>query len=537
MSKNIFWIPLLCVMFLGGCAHDPSSVKSIRAPQLPQLSYNNPKGQLILALNAEPSLLNPLLSTDMASSSVEDLIFDALFKVNAKLELEPHLLKSYQFSKNGLECDFLLRNDVQWQDGLPLTADDVIFTFQKLMDPKTNTVRRSALMIEDRPILFEKTGMFSFKAVLPKPYAPFLVSMAQSILPKHLYEKENINTTALNRKPVGSGPFKLKEWKSGGYVLLERNENYFLGKPKLKAILYKIIPETNTRLMALQKGEIHVEAIPPKDLPRFVKNSQLNIFSYDQLFYYYMGFNLKGKFLDKRLRYAVAHAIDKKQLIRSVFKGLATPAYSPASPVSWSYESEVAKFDYAPEKTKKYLAEMGYTLAGEYYEKSGKALEFELLLPQGSRDGQKAAVIMQEYLKRAGIKMNIREMEWTALLKIVNNPGPKQFDAVMIGWSLGLDPDTYALWHSKEYPKGFNFVGYYNQQVDKLSVQGRETLERAQRQKIYSQIQKQIAQDQPYYFLWYPKTITAVSKKVGGYDAKPGPAGLFLEIEKVFITP
>jgi peptide/nickel transport system substrate-binding protein len=131
--------------------------------------------------------------------------------------------------------------------------------------------------------------------------------------------------------------------------------------------------------------------------------------------------------------------------------------------------------------------------------------------------------------------MNIRVLEWSALLKIINKPtAPKDFDAVIIGWSLGLDPDNYSIWHSSQYPRGFNFIHYINPQVDKLLEAGRTTMDKSKRKAIYAKLNRLISEDQPYIFLWYPKVVTGVSDKVGGLS-RPGPAGLFLNIEKVYM--
>jgi peptide/nickel transport system substrate-binding protein len=318
-----------------------------------------------------------------------------------------------------------------------------------------------------------------------------------------------------------------------------RNPKYHGGAVGTAEVVLKVYPETNTALVALESNEIHENEIPPKDLPRFSKNKSLNLFLYDQLQYFYIGFNQDGLFKDKNLRLAFAHAIDKDKMIKVLFKGLYTPAHAPMPKVSWAYEPLVKKYEFNPAQAKKLIEASGFKLNAQtgYYEKNGKALQFEILLPQGRRDSQRACEMMQQFLKQVGIKMELRSMEWTALLKILNAPtGPKKFDATMMGWSAGIDPDGYSIWHSSQYPQGFNFIHYQNKQVDELLIKGRRTLDQKKRAEVYSQIQKLIAEDQPYYFLWYPKTISAISKKLGGYDSAPGPAGPFLKTETIFVT-
>lgn len=535
--KKVLGIFVLFVLLFSACG-SPTSIK-LSKPVLPDAKRASANGILKFSLTGEPTLINPILSTDVNSSAVEGLVYEGLVQVNKNLQFEPLLAEKWTVSADGLKWNFFLKKNVLWHDGKAFNADDVIFTFQKILDPKTNTVRRNGYLINGKAIAIKKINDFQIEITLPEPFAPFIDSMGMGILPKHLFANQNINTTALNRKPVGTGPFMFKEWKSGSYVRLIRNPKYHAGKVQAAEVIYKIYPETNTALVALESAEIHEEAIPPKDLPRFSRNKSLNLFLYEQLQYFYIGFNLDGLFKDKNLRLAFAQAIDKDKMIKVLFKGLYTPAYSPMPKVSWAYEPGVKKYEFNPGQSKKLIEASGYKFNKQtgYYEKNGMTLQFEILLPQGRRDSQRACEMMQQFLKQVGIKMELRSLEWTALLKILNAPtSPKKFDVTMMGWSAGVDPDGYSIWHSSQYPQGFNFIHYQNKEVDELLIKGRRTLDQKKRAEIYSQIQKLIAEDQPYYFLWYPKTITAVSKKLGGYDPEPGPAGPFLKSETIFVT-
>lgn len=485
----------------------------------------DPEGILRFSLGGEVSVLNPILSTDTASSAVEGTIFTGMVKVNEKLEIIPDLAERWEVSKDGKVWTFRLRRDVKWHDGVPFTAEDVKFTFDSVLNPKVNSVRRSDYIIDGKPIQFKAVDKYTLQAILPKPFAPFLVHAAMSVIPKHLLDGKEINTAAFNRRPVGTGPFIFKEWRSGDHVTVARNPGYYGGKPLLKEIVYKIIPDENSSLVALEAGEVDESGIPPKDYKRMKTVKGVNVYEYDVLLYTYLGLNLANpKFSDKRVRQALAYATDKNQLVSLIHRGLASPAYAPSAPVSWAYSDDVPKYHYNPEKAKKLLKEAG-----------AEDLEFTILVNQGNKEREKAAVILQQQYKKVGVKVNVRVLEWSALLKVINAPkDPKDFDAVIIGWSLGLDPDGYSIWHSSQYPKGFNFIKYRNPEVDKLLEQGRTTVDRSKRKKIYAKLWKAIAEDQPYIFLWYPKAVAGVSDRVGGLS-KPGPAGLFLNIEKVFV--
>ncbi len=515
---------LLLVAFTFGCATPgPQKAKPIK---LPNEADADPNGAIVFSLAGEVSILNPILSTDTTSSAVEGAMFTGMTKINEQLEVVPDLAKSWKVSKDGKIWTFYLRNDVKWHDGHKFTAHDVVFTFNSILNPKVNSVRRSDYIIDGQPIRFKALNNYTVQAILPKPFAPFLVRSGMSIIPKHILQGVDLNTAKFNRRPIGTGPFKFKKWVTGDHITLVRNNNYYLGKPKLAEIVYKIIPNANAILVALEAGEVDEAGIPPKDYTRMRAKKGINVFEYDSLVYTYLGFNLANpKFKDKRVRQALAYATNKKQLVGLIFKGLASPAYAPSAPISWAYNDNVAKYQYNPEKAKQLLKEAGV-----------KDLKFTILVNQGNKEREKAAVILQQQYKKVGVKIDIRILEWSALLKIVNAPkSPKDFEAVLMGWSLGLDPDAYSIWHSSQSPRGFNFVNYSNPEVDQLLQQGRTTMDKEKRKQIYAKIWQLIADDQPYIFLWYPKAVIGIKERVGGLS-QPGPAGLFLHLEDVFVT-
>ncbi len=533
MSK--IWSLLATAFLIAAVSGCTTAVKS--AENTAYTGTVDKDGVLVFSLGGDISLLNPVLSSDSASSAVEGVIFTGLTKVNERLEIIPDLAKSWSVSSDGCSYTFFLRNDVYWHDGAKFTAADAVFTFNSILNPKVNSVRRGDYIIDGKPIKFIVVGQYVMKALLPRPFAPFLASMGMGMLPEHLLKGKDINSSSFNQNPVGTGPFIFKEWASGDHVTVERNSKYYGGTPLLEKIVYKIIPDENSRLIALQAGEADESDVPPKDYSMVKAMKSVNVFEFDSLTYAYLGLNMaKPPFTDKRVRQALAYATDKQQLIDLIFRGLASPAYSPSAPVSWVYEGRVNKYAFDIKQASKLLDGSGWKTGKDgIREKDGKKLEFNILVNQGGKEREKAAVILQWQYKKIGVKVNVRVMEWSALLKVLDAPkDPKDFDAVIIGWSLGIDPDSYSIWHSSQYPAGLNFVKYKNPIIDRLLEQGRTTIDKGKRKAIYQQLQKVIADDQPYIFLWYPKSIAAVSKRVGGLS-KPGPAGLFLNIEKVFV--
>lgn len=495
---------------------------------------------LVLRLGGEPTVFNPILSTDTSSQAIEGLVFNGLVRINEDLKIEPDLAEKYEISPDGKTYTFYLRKNALWQDGRPVTAEDVVFTYQLIMDPKTNTVRRSNYVIDGVPVKVTALDAHTVRFVLKAPFAPFLLRTGLGIVPKHLLEKEDINKAAFNRMPIGSGPYKVTEWKSGQHVILEAFSDSFT-PPKTKKIIYKIIPDNNTALVALKNEDVLMSNISQREADTF-KSSVVDTYKYYDLMYIYLGFNLKNKhFKDLKVRQAIAKAIQKQALVDTVLKGHGKPAFVPMSPLLWAYP-ETLKEDpnaFDVEGAKALLKEAGYVLNPEtkVLEKNGEPFTFNLITNKGNKEREKTAEIVARSLELLGIKVSIQVMEWSSFLKLVTAPtDPKPYDAVILGWSLSLEPDSTSTWHSSEYPKGFNIVGYANPEVDRMLEAGCRETDQAKRKAIYEQLFIKIAKDCPYVFLYYPESIVGANTALKGLS-KPGPAGLLNNIETVTIEP
>lgn len=494
------------------------------------------QGVLRLRLSGEPSVLNPLLTTDASSSAVVSQIFSGLLRVNESLELEGNLATHWEVLNGGRRLVFHLRRDVKWHDGVPFTAKDVLFTFNAILDPKTNTVRRSDYIINGKPIQFSSPRPDTVVVDLPSPYAPILYRMAMEILPAHLLGNADINTASFNRRPIGTGPFRFVTWRPNQFIQLDAYSGYYLGTPALKTILFRVIPEYNVAKALLIKGDIDVlDGVSALDIAQLKKRPDLRVVTYDELLYSYMGFNLKNPHLSNRLvRQAVAHAIDRQAMIKMVLIGKGRVADLPVSPLSWASPSNPFHYAYQPTKSIQLLQEAGYRRnpAGDWV-KNGSPLSFTILVSKGGKAGPKNAEIIQRYLKSVGIKVMIQQLEWQSFLSIITNKqDPKAFDMCILSWSLSPDPDAYSIWHSSQYPRGFNFVAYQNKRVDTLLEEARSTVHQPTRARIYHEAFRIIGEELPYLFLYYPSTITAYNHRLTGLS-RPGPAGLFVRMEQV----
>lgn len=508
-----------------------SSVTLISGCGIPNL----PKDSLVVSLSNDPITLNPILASDSVSFSVIDFLFNGIIRVDEDQKIQPDLAHQINILNKGLVYRIKLRKDVFFHDGVRLTADDVVFTYEKILDPKTNTVRRSDLVVNDVPIKVLKVDDFTVDFVLPEVFSPFISNLGTGILPKHLLENQDINTSNFNFNPVGTGPFVLKKWHVADNIILEPNERYYQGKPLLKSLIIKIIPDSNSQIFSYETGEIDMVDLRPKDVSLIKEDPSSTVVFYPTKTYTYLGFNLKNHlFEDRNVRMAIAHSIDKNSLVKAVLMGYGDVLNYPTCPLDWSYPEGLWYPEYNPEKADEILDNAGWYRGPDGFRyKNNQLFRFNCLIRQGSKDREMAGVIIQQYLEKRGLKMELISLEWSSLLERLTSE-KKDFDTTIMGWGLGLDPDPYSIWYSKEYPNGFNLNGYSNPEVDKLIILGRKTIDQEKRKEIYRKLYEIIIQDQPYVFLWYPKSIVAYRNWVKGLS-KPGPSGLMIYPERIYV--
>lgn len=496
-----------------------------------------PEGVVSMALRSDPLFLNPVIASEMSSQTVNYFIFNALVTYNAQMEIVPDLAGGWESDGQGKIWTFYLRKDVKWHDGQPFTAADVRFTFEKLFDPSTNTFNRGLFQIDGRNPVIETPDAHTVVFRLPEPFSPFITNLAQlQIIPRHLLEGKDINRDEFNWHPTGTGPFRFNRWRSSEYIYLTANESYFKGRPGLKGLQIKIIPSAESRRIALMTGTVDVSQLSPEDLPAVEKCENINVYDWEQFVYYYMGFDLTNPlFQDVKLRKAINYSINKKEIIHAIFKDTAREATGPVPHASAYYSENVCLYDYNPVLAAQLLRESGWKKNTKgILEKEGRPLKFELMYPSGNSACEKAAVFIQAQLREPGILVQLKSMEFSALL---NSCYPGKFQAILLNWVESFDPDNYTEWHSQQSgDEGMNFMSYSNPEADRLLEAGRSTAGFAARKKIYGRLQYVITADAPYVFLWSPKGLAAVNRRVGGFEP-PGPASIFSEPEKLYTVP
>ncbi|MFO0754506.1 MAG: peptide-binding protein, partial [Thermodesulfovibrionales bacterium] len=472
---------------------------------------------------ADAKRLLPFLASDSASGEISGYLFNGLTKYDKNISITGDLAESWDISPDGLTVTFHLRKGVQWHDGKELTADDVLFTYRTVTNPKIPTPYSSVYGPVDT---VEAKDPYTVVVRYKEPYAPALESWGMGIIPKHVLEGRDLTSPELNRNPVGTGPYKMKEWITGQKIVLEAFDHYFEGRPNIDRFVARIIPDTATMFLELKFGGIDYMGITP---PQYKLQANTDFFrQYFQTFrfpsfgYTYLGYNLLNPlFSDKRVRQAMAHAVNKSEIIAGVLLGYGTPCTGPFPPESWAYNPDVKEYAYSPEKAKVLLAEAGWRPnAYGLLEKKGRTFSFTVLVNQGNDARIKTAQILKEQFRRVGIEMNIKVLEWQAMLHDFIDK--KRFEAIIMGWALSRDPDLYDIWHSsKTKEEEFNFISYRNEEVDRLLIEGRQTFDREKRKRIYHRIHALLAEDQPYLFLYVPDALPVLQRRFKGVEKAP----------------
>ena len=485
----------------------------------------------------EPSVLIPMLAGDQSSHEVAGLVFNGLVKYDTDLSVIGDLAESWDISKDGLVITFHLRKGVKWTDGVEFTAEDVLYGYKTIIDEKTPTAYSEDFRQVKKA---EVPDPYTFRVTYEKPFAPALTSWGSLVvLPKHLLEGKDITKSELTRNPVGMGPYIFRKWVTGQELVLDSNKTYFEGRPYIDQFIYRVIPDRAAMFLELRTGGVDMMDLTPLQYMKQTDNdffkANFNKFKYPAFQYTYMGFNLKHPFFkDKRVRQAIAYGIDKSEIVDVVLFGLGSPATGPYVPNTWPYNPDVKKYEYNPEKAKQLLKEAGWedTDGDGLLDKDGRPFEFTILTNIGNSLRMNTATIIQWRLAKIGIKVNIRVLEWSTFVNEFVDK--RRFEAVILGWSIGLDPDQYDIWYSgKTKEKEFNFVSYNNPEVDALLEKGRRTFDINERKKAYFRIQEILADELPYIFLYVPDATTIVSARFKGI--KPAPIGITYNLPKWYV--
>lgn len=434
---------------------------------------------------------------------------------------------------------FTLRRGVRFHDGVELTAKDVRFTYETVMDPRNLSPR----VPDFEPVKRVDTpDPYTVRVTYKRLFQPGFESWGMGILPEHLLNRERLDAEAraagrdparftvrdsgFNRRPVGSGPFRFVDWKSDVSIRLERFDGYWEGPPNFREYLIRIIPDLLTTELAFYAGTADAYGAQAHQVARLQDDPRFHAVQRLVLGYTYIGYNMRRPvFQDVRVRRALGMAIDVEAIIRYVLYGQGERTTGPYPRQTPYYDPDVAPLPYDPEGAARLLAEAGWRRNAEgILAKDGQPLAFTLITNSGNEERRAIMVIAQNAWRRLGIRVDTLELEWAVFINQRVDKG--DFDALVLGWSMGLDPDIYQLFHSSQTGHfQLNFVGYRNPRADELMVRIRQEYDEARQTAMARELHRVIAADQPYTFLYVRRALSLLDGKivrlVRGPDGQP----------------
>lgn len=471
-------------------------------------------------LTSEPSNLDPAKGTDVNEGIIQSKVFDGLVMYDENMNIVGNLAESWDISADGKIYTFRLKRNIKFHNGQDFTAKDVVFSFERLLDPKVASPRSWVLekVVGAKEKLEGKENIvkglriidpYTLEIELIEPYAPFLALLsmpAAYILPSESEEK--INKKDFFEKPIGTGPFRVVARQRDSFIKLEAYQNYHGIKPKVHTLEYRIIPDTLKAQLEFEAGNIDILQLHPNNIEKYINNTNYK----NQIHYvpvmnvFYIGLNNQTPpFNNVKVRKALNYLIDKEAIIKNVLKTNAKVAAGSIPPGVSGYNEESKGYEYNPKIGLQLLKEAGYS------EKN--PLKFDLY-QRSSQAALEITKIIQGDLRKHGIIVTLRPMEWSALKEAINSGEAKAF---YLSW-FGDYPDgenfLYPLFHSKNWGSGGNRARYYNPKVDSMLEEALKIVDINKRSEAYSVINKMIVEDAPWIYLWHSPEVYVVSKKV-----------------------
>lgn len=495
--RHIFFAGIILFALLDGC-QGPASER--------------PPGYLVVAIESNPLQIDPRYATDANSVRIGNLIYNSLLRADSHGRLQRELAEDWRQLDDRTYL-FDLRKDVKFHDGKPLTAADVKFTYDSILDPRYQSPLSGAL----KPLQsVEQTASYQLRFHLNAVHAPFVEQFTLGVVPAEAKGATGVDP----RPPLGSGPFRLERIESGEIVTLKANPDYWEGRPALPGIVFKIVPDAMVRALEFKKGDVDFmqNDIEPDMLPWLRENSAAAIEAHQGTTFQYVGINLTHPILRRRkVRQALAYAIDRGALIRHLLKNSAIEADSVLSPLNWAHADGLRRWTYDPERAKQLLDEAGFPDP----DGDGPRPRFRLSFKTTNIDlRRRIAEALKEQLQRVGIELDVRSYEWATFFSDVKNGN---FHLYSLAWVGIQDPDIlYQIFHTDSVPpNGDNRGRYSNPAVDRLLERGRSTVNLAERRAIYREVQMILAADLPYLPLWWQKNVIVKKPGLRGFVAYP----------------
>jgi peptide/nickel transport system substrate-binding protein len=568
MSKSVHSTILVAVIAGSlslGCGEDTTQqstpIESSDGLFTPEIGTHG--GSITISESSDPKSFNYMIAQETSSTDILKYSFEGLTGTHGvTTEVIPLLAESWSVADDKATWTFHLRKNVQWFDGMPFTADDVDFTFNRLVfNPQITSSYKDGLMIEGKEISVEKIDDYTVRMVTPVPFAPFLSQIGVPIMPKHALESAvesgKFNETwGINTPPkdiLGTGPFKITEYLAAQKIVLQRNEDYWRkdaagnSLPYLDQISIVVVPNQEVELLKFQAGELDAVSVRGQDYPILKPKEREQNFTVLNdgpafgtsfvAFNQNPGRNGQGKdivdkkklgwFTDVAFRRAVAHALDKETIINNVMNGLGYPQISAMSPAAVTfYNSDVPTYDYDLDKARQILADAGYLDQdgdGVVEDKSGNTVEFDLITNAGNSTRENIGLIVQADLKKIGIKVNFAPIDFNALVTRLTKT--YDWEGLLMGLTGGVEPEGGRnVWVTKGSlhfwnPQQESPATAWEAEIDSLFNVGVQELDPEKRKLIYDRFQHIVAEQLPVIYSALPAYVTAVRNTIG--NARP----------------
>ncbi len=495
-----------------------------------------------------PRFINPLLALSDTDRDLTQLTYSGLLRAKENGELILDLAESFEISEDGLTYTFKLKEDLTWHDGEPLTAEDVVFTVERVQDPTLKSPKRASW----EGISVEKIDDRTVRFVLSRPYSPFLENATIGLLPKHAWDtvnSEQFNFSQLNIEPIGSGPYKIKTVRKDSAGIPEYYnfipfKNFALGKPYIQNIRITFYTNTDALVSALEKGDVDAgSAISPEKTELFMKNkNHIMRYTLPRIFGVFFNQNQNAIFTERTVREALSLSVDREKIIREVLRGYGTSLYGPLPPGSLGFIPQTPReLETTKKKAEELLDKAGWKKNAEtgVRQKTVKKKTQELRFALATADTpelKQTAELLKEMWSEIGVLVEIKIYKPGDLNQNVIRP--RKYDALFFGEIIGRESDPFAFWHSSQRnDPGLNIALYTNITTDKLLEEGRATHDIEKRAEIYKKFEQEIIEDVPLVPVYSPDFIYILPQKIKGVDVGTiaTPSERFLDVHEWYI--
>lgn len=492
----------------------------------PRTTYVVPDqgGAYVEAIAGQPKFLNPILaSPDSIDRDLASLIFSGLTKLNAQGEPVPDLALSWDVSADNKTYTFALRDGVQWHDGTPFSAADVVFTIRAMQDPAYQGSPELAQLW--RSVRVEQLDPRTVRFQLANAYAPFPEFASIGILPAHLLRAvpaKELGGQAFNARPVGTGRFRVKA-ASRAELVLDANPSYYGPPPYLATLRFRFLPDNDKAIAALRRQEAQgVRRLAPEELAAARQVKTADVYSAPDLSKLtLLLFNTRAAiFNEKAVRQAIAYGLDRQRLIEVALGGQGLHADGPVPPASWAYKGDLPKYEYRPEAARALLEAAGWAEGKDGARERGSTPLSFILLTNDKPLRVRTAEEIARQLATIGIRVTVQTTGWSGFVQ--DFLVPRKFQAVLTEqWSPNFDPDGYPFWHSSQIANGLNFASWTNRRADEVLENARRSADKQVRLPLYGEFQSIFAEELPAVPLYYPLYNFAVDRSVKGVRLGP----------------